>query len=145
MDFSRDDRTIYLSGPAEAKTHSQRLTAAGMLLELDANFHARRLVAKSYGKEERPEFSAQKGAGRQALSADEITAAFAPQGWITGAEAKGNVSGESQQGQEMRSVAAQSAAMEMVPGQNAPKMLVLKGAVDARMNSRQMMRVTPED
>jgi lipopolysaccharide export system protein LptA len=136
MDFSRDDRTIYLSGPAEAKTHSQRLTAAGMLLELDANFHARRLVAKSYGKEERPEFIAQKGAGRQTLTADEIAAAFAPQGWITGAEAKGNVSGESQQGQETRSVAAQSASMEMVPGQNAPKLLVLKGAVDARMNSR---------
>jgi lipopolysaccharide export system protein LptA len=136
MDFSRDDGTIYLSGPAEAKTHSQRLTAAAMLLELDANFRARRLVAKSYGKEQRPEFRAQKGAGRQTLSADEITAAFAPQGWITGAEAKGNVSGESQQGQETRSVAAQSAAMEMVPGQNAPKLLVLKGAVDARMNSR---------
>ena len=38
-----------------------------------------------------PEFTAQKGGGKQRLSADEMVATFAPQGWITQAEANGNV------------------------------------------------------
>ena len=133
MDFSRDEGTVYLSGPAEAKTQGQRMTAAAMLLELDGNFRARRLIAKSDGKDLRPAFTAEKGAGKQTLSADQITAAFAPAGWITRAAAQGNVSGESRQGDETRSVRAQNAVMEMVAGQNAPKTLVLKGAVDAWM------------
>jgi lipopolysaccharide export system protein LptA len=135
MDFSRDRGTIYLSGPAEAKTQGQRMTAAGMLVELDENFHAKRLIAKSNGNEARPEFIAEKGADRQELSADEITASFAPAGWITRAEATGNVNGESQQGQQTQSVRARNASLEMLAGQNAPRLLVLTGAVDARMNA----------
>jgi lipopolysaccharide export system protein LptA len=134
MDFSRDEGTVLLSGPAEAKTQSQRLTAAAILVELDKNLHAKRLIAKSNGKESRPEFSAEKGSGKQRLSADEIIANFAPEGSVTRAEARGNVAGDSRQGDETRSVTASDAAMEMMAGQNAPKLLVLKGAVDARTN-----------
>lgn len=136
MDFSRDAGMMYLTGPAEAKSSSARLTAGALLLELDQEFHAKRVVAKSDGKNGRPEFTAQKGAGRETLSANEIAANLAPQGWITRADATGEVVGESQRGDELQTMKAQSASMEMVPGQNALKLLVLKGAVDARMSSR---------
>ena len=109
MDFARDARTMLLSGPAEASTPSQRLTAAALLLELDTSFHAQRLIAKSGGKEQRPEFTAAKGAGKEKLSADEIIATFAPQGWVTHAEANGDVSGESERGEETQSVNARNA------------------------------------
>src|SRR5260221_2946042 len=135
MDFARDARTMLLSGPAEASTPSQRLTAAALLLELDTSFHAQRLIAKSGGKEQRPEFSAAKGEGKEKLSADEIVATFAPQGWVTHAEATGEVRGESERGEETQSVNARNATIEMVPGQNAPKLMVLTGAVDARMKT----------
>jgi lipopolysaccharide export system protein LptA len=135
MDFSRNDGTIHLSGPAEAKTQSERLTAAALLLELDENFRARRLIAQSNGNDALPEFSAAKGAGKQRLSAQEITATFAPEGWVVRADAKGQVSGESEQGAARQSFKAQSASMEMVPGRNAPKLLVLRGSVDARTNT----------
>jgi lipopolysaccharide export system protein LptA len=135
MDFSRNNGTIYLSGPAEAKTQTERLTAAALLLELDGNFRARRLIAQSNGKETLPEFSAAKGAGKQRLSAEEIAATFAPEGWVTRADAKGQVSGESGQGDARQTFQAQSASMEMVPGHNVPKMLVLSGSVDARTNT----------
>jgi len=135
MDFSRDEGTVLLSGSAEARTQSQRLTAAAILVELDKNLHAKRLIAKSKGKESRPEFIAEKGAGKQRLSADEIIADFAPEGSVTRAEARGNVAGDSRQGDETRSVTASDAVMEMMAGQNAPKLLVLKGAVDVRTNS----------
>jgi len=134
MDFSRDAGTIYLSGPAEARTQTERLTAAGILMELDGNFHAKRLTAKSNGKELRPEFSAARGVGKQRLAAQEITAAFAPEGWVAYAEAQGEVSGESEQARETQTVKAQNALMYMAPRQNAPKSLVLKGGVDARTN-----------
>jgi len=135
MDFSRNNGTIYLSGPAEAKTQTERLTAGALLLELDGNFRARRLIAQSNGKDMLPEFSAAKGAGKQRLSAEEITATFAPQGWVAHADANGQVNGESAQGEARQTFKAQSTSMEMVPGQNAPKLLVLRGGVDARTNT----------
>jgi lipopolysaccharide export system protein LptA len=136
MDFSRDAGTMYLSGPAEAKTHSARLTAAALLLEFDGNLHAKRLVAKSDEMGSRPQFTSQKGLGREKLSADEITATFAPQGWITQADAAGQVSGESERDEDLQTVKAQSASIEMLPGMNAPKLLTLRGGVDARMSQR---------
>ena len=131
MNLSRDAGTIYLAGPAEAKTQTSRLTSAAMLVEMDAEFHAKRLLAKSGGGM-RAEFSSLKSGAKQRLSADEMVATFAPEGWITQAEANGNVDGESSDGDERRTVKAQNASMEMVAGENAPKLLVLKGAVDLR-------------
>jgi lipopolysaccharide export system protein LptA len=135
MDFSRNNGTIYLSGPAQAKTQTERLLAAAFLLELDGNFHAKRLIAQSHGQDQLAEFSAAKGAGKQKLSAQEISATFAPQGWVTHAEATGRVAGESANGAAHQTLQAQSASMEMVPGQNAPKLLVAKGGVDARTSA----------
>jgi LPS export ABC transporter protein LptC len=134
MEFQRDAGTMYLTGPAEAKTKTVRLTAAGLLLNLDSNFHAKRLVAHGSDKNALPEFTSQNGQGRQRLVADELTADFAPDGWIARAEANGQVSAESVKGDEKQTVTAQSAAMDMVAGLNAPKLLVLKGDVDARTN-----------
>jgi lipopolysaccharide export system protein LptA len=135
MDFSRNNGTIYLSGPAQAKTHTERLLAAAFLLELDGNFHAKRLIAQSRGQDQLAEFSAAKGTGKQKLSAQEISATFAPQGWVTHAEATGRVSGESGNGAAHQTLQAQSASMEMVPGQNAAKSMVAKGGVDARTST----------
>jgi LPS export ABC transporter protein LptC len=135
MDFSRDAGTILLSGSAEAKTQTERLTAAALLLELDRDFRAKKLIATSDVKDARPEFTAQKGAGKQRILADQMTATLAAQGWIMHAEATGHVSGEAERGEETQSVKAQTASVEMAPGQNMPKLLVLKGNVDARTNS----------
>jgi len=135
MDFSRNNGTMYLSGPAEAKTQTERLTAAALLLELDGNFHAKRLIAQSHGQDGLAEFSAAKGAGKQELSAQEISATFAPEGWVMQAEATGRVTGESGSGAARQTLEAQSASMEMMPGQNTPKLLVARGGVDVRTST----------
>jgi lipopolysaccharide export system protein LptA len=135
LDFNRDAGTMYLAGPAQASTHSEELTAAAFLLNLDSNFRAKRLTAKRNGEEKLPEFKSANGAGRQRLSAEEIAADFAPQGWVKHAEANGQVSGEAQKGDQTETARAQRASMEMVAGQNAPKLLVLKGNVDARTSA----------
>jgi lipopolysaccharide export system protein LptA len=131
LDFDRDAGTLYLSGPAEAHTHSERLTAPAFLLRLDGDFRAKRLVAKRNGQA-LPEFTAANGNGRQRLSAEEITADFSPQGWVTSAEADGQVSGEAAKDGQTQTAKAENATMEMVPAQNAPKLLVLRHGVDAR-------------
>src|SRR5215467_1046460 len=132
MEFQRDAGTMYLAGPAEAKTSSERLTAAAFLLNLDGNFHAKRLTAKGDGKQALTEFTSEKGAGKQRLAAEEIAADFAPQGWIRQARAEGRVAGQVQQRNRTQSVTAQNAEMAMVTGLNAPELLVLRGNVDAR-------------
>jgi lipopolysaccharide export system protein LptA len=136
MEFQRDAGTMYLAGPAEAKTKTERLTAAALQLSLDEDFHAKRLIAKGNGREFLPEFTSEKGAGRQRLQAEEIAADFAPAGWIARAEANGRVSGEAVKGDEIQTVKSQSAEMEMVAGLNAPKLLMLKGGVDATTNAK---------
>jgi lipopolysaccharide export system protein LptA len=135
MEFQRDAGTMYLAGPAEAKTKMERLTAAALQLSLDENFHAKRLTAKGDGREFLPEFTSEKGAGRQRLEAEEIAVDFAPAGWITRALANGRVSGEAVDGAEIQTVKSQSAEMEMVAGLNAPRLLVLKGGVEATTNA----------
>jgi lipopolysaccharide export system protein LptA len=137
MEFQRDAGTMYLSGPAAAKTKTERLTAAALQLSLDENFHAKRLIAKGNGREVLPEFTSEKGAGRQRLQAEEIAADFAPAGWLTRAEANGRVSGEAVKGDEIQTVKSASAQMEMVAGLNTPKLLVLQGGVDATTNAKQ--------
>jgi len=132
MEFRRDEGTMFLAGPAEARTESDRLTAPGMLLELDADLHAKRLSARGSGKEGLPEFTSRRGAGTQRLSAEEIVAEFAPDGWVARAEARGQVRGESERAGETETVHAQNAAMVLMPRLNVPRLLVLKGGVDAR-------------
>ena len=133
MEFQRDAGTAYLAGPAEAKTRSDRLTAAGFLVNLDEDFHVKQLIAKGDGRTMLPEFTSAKGAGYERLRAEEIVAEFAPQGWIARVEAKRQVMGEAMKGEEKQTVAAENAVMEMVPAKNAPRTLVLAGNVDARM------------
>jgi lipopolysaccharide export system protein LptA len=155
MDLSRGAGTIYLEGPAEAKTKTDRLTAAAIVLELDENLHAKRLIAKSSGEGKRTEFTSVKFIGKQRLAADEITAAFAPEGWVVRADAAGQVSGAFERGEQIQTVQAERASMEMAPGENAPKLVMLKGGVDVqtkawtgtagRREAPETRRLTTED
>src|ERR1700730_8199759 len=47
LDFGRDTRLMHLSGPAEAETPAQRLTAGGISLALDEEFRAETLVGSA--------------------------------------------------------------------------------------------------
>src|SRR5215470_9046669 len=149
MEFRRDQGTMYLAGPAEARSETDRLTAPGILLEMDGNFHARRLSARASGSQELPEFTSRRGAGSQRLSAEEIAAEFSPDGWVARAGAKGRVRGEAEKQGESEVLEAQSADMTLVPRRNVPKLLVLTGQVDARSrrpgSARDRRRLTTDE
>ncbi|MFI5057104.1 MAG: LptA/OstA family protein [Candidatus Acidiferrales bacterium] len=129
LDFGRDTRTMHLIGPAEADTRSQRLTAGEITLALDPAFHAERLMATAGSNAERPELTIQDGRGTLGISADSLTAQFAPQGWVTKSDATGNVRGSRKADSEEGNFAADSATLDVWPKAGQPKELNLSGSV----------------
>jgi lipopolysaccharide export system protein LptA len=128
LDFGRDTRTMRLGGPAEAVTRSQRLTAGEITLGLDTAFHAERLTAAG-SNAERPEVTFQGARGMMGMSADTLAAQFAPEGWVTKTEAKGNVRGSRKTDGEEDNFGADSATLDVWPKISEPKELNLNGNV----------------
>jgi len=129
LDFGRDTRTMHLIGPAEAVTRTQRLTAGEITLALDPAFRAERLMATAGSEAERPELTFHGGRGTLGMSADTLTAQFAPQGWVTKSDATGNVRGSRKADSEEDNFAADSAALDVWPKAGQPKELNLSGSV----------------
>jgi lipopolysaccharide export system protein LptA len=129
LEFGRDTRTMHLIGPAEADTQGQRLTAGEFTLALDPAFRAERLMATAGSDAERPELTFQGGRGTLGISADTLTAEFAPQGWVTKSHATGNVRGSRKADLEEDNFAADSATLDVWPKAGEPKELNLSGSV----------------
>src|SRR5260370_41101293 len=83
MDFGRDSRTMHLLGPVEAETRMARLLAGELTLTLDSSFRAEKLVATPGADRKKPQVEYQGTGGRADLSAETLTAHFAPGGWLT--------------------------------------------------------------
>ena len=132
LDFERDSRTMLLYGPVEAETQMERLHAGKLTLTLDAAFRAERLVAAPGAIGNNPEFESHGPDGQINLSAESITAQFAPEGWLTKMESGGNVHGTRRAGNETDDFRAEQSLMEMWPKINQPKTLNLKGSVQLK-------------
>ena len=129
LDFGRGTRTMHLSGPAEAETRSQKLTAGEITLALDGAFHTERMVATAGSSPERPELTFQNARGTMGMSADTLAAQFAPEGWVTKTEATGNVRGSRKADGEEDNFGADSATLDVWPKISEPKELNLNGSV----------------
>ncbi len=66
------------------------------------------------------------------LSAESITAQFAPEGWLTRIEGAGTVRGSRRTGKEIDDFRAEHGAMELWPKVNQPRELNLKGNVQLK-------------
>jgi lipopolysaccharide export system protein LptA len=134
LDFARDSRVMHLQGPVEAYTTKARLTAGELTMTLDTTFHAETLVAIAGATGKNPEMTSQQADGATDLSAETLTAHFAPAGWLTKIDGTGNVLGSRRSAKEEDEFSAQNALMDLLPKVNQPKELNLKGKV--RMKSR---------
>src|SRR5215472_4191502 len=128
-DFERDSRVMHLRGPAEARTAAAQLRAGEVTLSLDKTFHAEKLVASAGSSGKDPEVESEGRDSRTHLSGETLTAIFAPEGWLTKMEAAGGVKGSEQSGRDFDDFTADNALMEMLPKENQPKDLNLKGNV----------------
>src|SRR5712692_4276670 len=132
LDFERGSRTMQLYGPVEAETHTAHLRAGRLTLKLDAAFRAEKLVAAPGTEGKNPELESQGADGPANLSAETITAQFAPEGWLTKIEGAGDVRGSRRTGKEADDFRAERGAMEMWPKVNQPRELNLKGGVQLK-------------
>jgi lipopolysaccharide export system protein LptA len=134
LDFARDSRVMHLQGPVEAYTSKARLTAGELTMTLDSTFHAETLVAIAGATGKNPEMICQQADGAANLTAETLTAHFAPAGWLTKIEAAESVQGSRRGTKEEDEFSAQNALLDLLPKVNQPKKLNLKGNV--RMKSR---------
>jgi lipopolysaccharide export system protein LptA len=134
LDFARDSRVMHLQGPVEAYTTKARLTAGELTVTMDTTFHAQTLVAVGGATGKNPELISQQADGATNLSAETLTAYFAPAGWLTRIEGAENVQGSRRGAKEEDEFSAQNALLDLLPKVNQPKELNLKGNV--RMKSR---------
>jgi lipopolysaccharide export system protein LptA/lipopolysaccharide export system protein LptC len=129
LDFARDSRVMHLHGPVEAMNTKARLTADEVTLTLDTAFHAEKLVATGKPSGKNPEVTSQQTDGATNLSAEILTAYFAPEGWLTKIDGTGNVQGSRRGAKEEDEFSAQNGVLDLLPKVNQPKELNLKGNV----------------
>ncbi|PYT39191.1 MAG: LPS export ABC transporter periplasmic protein LptC [Acidobacteria bacterium] len=132
LDFERESRTMQLSGPVEAEARAAHLHAGKLTLTLDKAFRAEKLTVAPGPDRKNPELESQGADGSTNLSAETITAQFAPEGWLTKIEGTGNVRGSRRTGKEVDDFRAEHGAMKLWPKVNQPKELNLKGGVELK-------------
>ncbi|MGC1414425.1 MAG: LPS export ABC transporter periplasmic protein LptC [Candidatus Acidiferrum sp.] len=129
LDFGRDEKTIHILGPAEADSRTVRLTAGELTLEMDTAFRARRLLAIAGANGHAPELTSQRGADSMLLDANQMTALFAPEGWVTRMDGTGSVRGTRHGKVEEDEFHADAGSLDLWPRVNQAKELNLTGGV----------------
>ncbi|HKI12862.1 MAG TPA: LptA/OstA family protein [Candidatus Acidoferrum sp.] len=125
LEFGKNSRTVVMQGPVTATTEAQQLTAGELLLILDAQNRAQRLVATPGALSELPEATSQSPQGKSSLKAEKLTCNLTPERWIQSMEAEGNVQGSS----PTETLRAERGELEMWPRLNRAKLLTLRGNV----------------
>jgi lipopolysaccharide export system protein LptA len=135
LDFGRDLRILHLQGPLKAESSKAQLVAGELTLTLDTTFRAEKLVATAGATEKNPELASQEKDGHLHLSAETLTAHFAPGGWLTTLEGSGNVQGSRSGGTGTDQFTAESASLELVPKVNQPRVARLTNHVVVRTSA----------
>src|SRR5204862_7272911 len=128
----RESRTMQLSGPVEAEARAAHLHAGKLTLTLDKAFRPEKLTVAPGPDRKNPELESQGADGSTNLSAETITAQFAPEGWLTKIEGAGNVRGSRRTGKEIDNFRAERGAMELWPKVNQAKEMNMKGGVELK-------------
>jgi lipopolysaccharide export system protein LptA len=129
LEFGRNSRYLHLLGPVEAQTRTAHLLAGELTLLLDAAFHAEKLIATPGGTGKNPQLSSLSTDGPSNVSAETLTAYFAPEGWLTKFEGAGNMQGSRLGGKEQQEFSAENGVMDLRPRVNQPEKFSLNGNV----------------
>jgi lipopolysaccharide export system protein LptA len=141
LQFDREPRTLVLDGPVAAQSSSHDLKAGELKLWMDSTFRVQTMVATPGYRNVLPVVSMHESKGISTLSAERLTSQFSPQGWITTMSAAGKVQGHSPDS----SMESETADLDMWPGTNEARLLVLGGNVllntrDANTNALRTLR-----
>jgi LPS export ABC transporter protein LptC len=146
LDFDRDSRVLQLFGPAHAQTRSAQLDAGEIIMNLDEDFRAHKLLATAGTRGKKPVATSSSQSGEMRVSADRLTAWFDTDGWLKKLDASGSVDGSRQTGDERNEFTAANVSVDMWPEIAQPKLMGLDGrAVIKTMAKNGQTRVLETD
>ena len=145
LEIRQSEHRVVLAGPAIVREGGRELSADRIALELDAGFHARRVVAEGH-----PRIRAAEGGGTIAVAADRFEGLLNPAGWIERIIAEGNVAAQRQTARGADHFTAARAEFAMLPGSNLAREMIATGGVtlesqqgaDSRVLKTDAVRVT---
>jgi len=124
MQFQRDARRVQMGGDVRAQQSTRELSAGNLLLELDGEFHARRLVAS-----ENPQLRDAGVLGTLALSAVEIASNMRPDGSVDSIVAMGSVRATRTAPAGDDALEAGRIEIDLATRQNVPQLLTASNGV----------------
>src|SRR5256885_1699317 len=136
LEFNRDSQMMRLAGPAVATSAGNQLKAGSVTIELDESFRARKILAAAGAAGMRPELRSEDSKGSRVMNADAMSAALSTEGKIIGIEAKGNVTGASDNADEKEEMASNEAVSEFWPVTGRAKDLTLKGSAKVHTTNK---------
>jgi len=129
LEIRRKDRTVVLAGPAVVNEGDRKISAGRILIELDADYHARHLVAEG-----RPEIKANQNRGEIVITADRLEGLLSDAGWIESVLADGNIVGTRQTVAGTNRFTAGHVELTMIPARNLIKEMTATGGVTAELH-----------
>lgn len=123
LDLGKLTHKAVLAGPATATTSEQQLTAGQFTLLLDEQFRAQTILAEPGKLEQTPKLVSTTSKEPETLTANEIRADLAPEGWVRTVDAEGQVRGNTPNDQ----IQADHSTVEMWPKVNQAKLVTLQG------------------
>ena len=123
LDLGKLTHKAVLAGPATATTSAQQLTAGEFTLLLDEQFRAQTIFAEPGKLEQTPKMVSTTSKEPETLTANEIKAELAPEGWVRTVDADGQVRGSTPNDQ----MQADHGTVEMWPKVNQAKLVTLRG------------------
>jgi lipopolysaccharide export system protein LptA len=122
--FQQEARKVQVNGNVRAQQATRQLSAGTLLLELDDNFHARRLVAGGD-----PQLSDSDVRGPMELNGDEIVSVLKADGSVESITATGDVHGARRTAAGEEGIEAGRVQMDLASRQNYPRLLTASNGV----------------
>ena len=124
MAFHRDSRMVQLQGDVHAQQATHDFAAENLLLVLDTDFHARRMVASGH-----PQLHETDSQGPIVLDANEIATVMRPDGSLESIDATGSVQGTRSTLAGEDAIEAGRVRLDLATTQNVPCLLTATGGV----------------
>jgi lipopolysaccharide export system protein LptA len=124
MRFQRDTRRVQMNGNVHAQQATHELSAGELLLELDGEFHAHRVLANDH-----PQLRDSGTVGSLALSATKIVSTMRPDGSVDSIVAMGGVHATRTTPAGDDAIAAGRVEIDLVTRQNTPQLLTASNGV----------------
>jgi lipopolysaccharide export system protein LptA len=131
LEYRHEARAMRLAGPVHAASSGVELSAGELMLELDANYNAQRMVARPAPGNDaaRPEVISKKEKSAGRVTADEFVAHFTGAGWVDRVDGTGRVEGEITKGTATTKLAAERFRMDLAGKTSEPQKLTASGNV----------------